>query len=230
MSGLIPNRSIHLLSSSVLEKKLQLDAEATDLQWWLCAGAKRYVRYGSQEALRKERIGAKKRLENIHRTARTLRKLLNEHEEDRFSRLSGFSSFDEIADRLRIPFPDLPVDDPVTHHIKLFRSRYTQFRQLLAATELSAKNSHLGIGTAKRGRPANNAMYDFGWYVAEYWEFKAGRRFTADYHESGLTSAALVFFRDAISPLAKVSDTEIVTAARKIVKTRNSQDFLGHDV
>lgn len=207
-----------------IAQKHNLDSEDTNLLWWLCKGARVYQYYNRNADGGARRRRRKQHFERIATTVSNLRSLLETSDDD-FDDIS--MGMEDIASRMEIPYPDLPVDDPTTHHIKLILSRYPHFMKLLEAAELSARQSARRILPMPKGRPENKGLYEFGCYLADYWEYEAGRQFTADYQNSELISDALVFMHDAVSPFAKVTNSALITTARKIVRERNSQEYIG---
>jgi hypothetical protein len=70
------------------------------------------------------------------------------------------------------------------------------------------------------GRPINQGLEVFVRHAANFWTQELAREFTLDYEDGTGTTQAFLFVQFLISPLADISDKQIVTAMRREVGVR----------
>lgn len=115
-----------------------------------------------------------------------------------------------LAKKMRVHLPERPGLENAVALLPEMRNGL----RLLSAALRDMKGSNR---TPKRGPKRDLALIRFIDYLRDFWVGRLGRKFTLDYHQGAGVNKAFYFFKDAIRPIADVSDTRLVTAMRFVI-------------
>ena len=198
-----------------IANKYKFDLESTNFEWWIKQGARRWI------------------------TSVSSKKTSQDKSEEKIRRSQARSGAIAVIDYLEL-LPEFHIfsissDMESRHKSKnsLFLKDF-EIEQMGTSIDFVVDSLKILVDIINEdedddenknntgGRPRKDGIIEFSYYIADFYERFIGERFSIDYEHGVGTTEAFDFLKDCAAPLAKVSDRELLTAARKAVSEMRS--------
>lgn len=191
----------------------ELKCSKVELTSALRNGLQYYTYHGPYNMQRAMKAKTKARRQELERVQDLAADLKNEFEAncEWLSQHMGF-----VGNKKRIRVPESKATSKFERFVEEDGFYTSTFLELLSivpeAVQYEIDTHHL----VRKGKPSQNGLKWFLYFLGGFWEEKQGKNFTVDQHDGVPTTPSMVFVADCIKTFDEVPDRAISSACRPV--------------